>query len=527
MKCELFSVRANKSDVEILDSKITQLAGELKKNGCNLLYKTEIEPYDDAVEQALKNSLESSDKPELIIVANALNTKDRASFIRLFEQSIIDADIETGNDTVIHSLGDFGCGYPAYYFQYYDINVIVLPQLSLCQADIVDLSLLGISKIKRYTKVETNRKPRTDDEEISGIESNELIEISKEAPDKSPQKKKSFWKSVFPQKGDRTSVVVSKILVIVFTLVFLVSAGMLVNETLIKSMGNQNKTETLKKLLFSDSNSQAVPTKPYGPDAYDEVDLRSKNWDEIQKINPDIKGWIRVKNTEIDYPVLHSEEMVDGDFYYLYRNYDREYTKYGSIFIDPRTADNLNSRAMLLHGHHMLDGSMFASLEKYGTYSGSLDAYKESPIITIETPQNVTKWQIFAVVKTTVNLNDSNYFDYADTRFADDGEFMEYVYKAKIRSLFNIPVPINENDNLLMLSTCSYEYDNFRTVVFARELREGESTLNYVNNASVNNNPLWPDDYYNNTGASRVSFSDFETAYNNGEISWYDGKLYQ
>jgi len=60
--------------------------------------------------------------------------------------------------------------------------------------------------------------------------------------------------------------------------------------------------------------------------------------------------------------------------------------------------------------------------------------------------------------------------------FENDKDFMNYVYNVRVRSLFNCPVDVNEDDELVTLSTCSYEFTNFRTVVVARKVRAGEST---------------------------------------------------
>ncbi len=524
MKCELFSARSSEEEVEIINLKTNALITSLKKHGCSLLYKTEVDLNPENIEKALKNSASSSDPPELIIIANALSTTDRSSFLTLFEQSITNADALSGNETVIRTLNDLGNGYPAYYFIYCGIKVIALPQLFLCGNDIVAISLAALNKIDRYetvplpTVTEKNRSDTEGEGEGEG-------ESENEAEKKSKKNKKGFWKTVFPQKGDNAGTVISKILVTVFSIVFIVAACLLIDDLVIKPIRQNNKTQSLKGLLYSDKSDTNM-TSPYG-DEYDEIDLRTKDWDALFEINPDIIGWIRINNTKIDYPVLYSDALDGSDYYYLYRSYDKTSTKYGSIFLDPRSATDLNGNIMVLHGHHMKDGSMFAGLVDYGSYSGNLEAYQNAPIITLENSDGVTKWQIFSVVKTSINVDDSSYFNYCSTQFQSDEEFMEYIYKARVRSLFNVPIPVNEDDRILVLSTCSYEYDNYRTVVFARELRAGEYSKKYTENTTVNQNPLWPDDYYNATGATRVKTTSFKEAYADGQISWYDGKLYQ
>jgi sortase B len=84
-------------------------------------------------------------------------------------------------------------------------------------------------------------------------------------------------------------------------------------------------------------------------------------------------------------------------------------------------------------------------------------------------------------------------------------------------------VDINENDTLLTLSTCSYEVDdNYRTVVFARKIREGEDSKIDMKTVKVNKNPLYCDDYYKVHGGKAPKVpATFEKAFEKGLINWY------
>ena len=86
--------------------------------------------------------------------------------------------------------------------------------------------------------------------------------------------------------------------------------------------------------------------------------------------------------------------------------------------------------------------------------------------------------------------------------FENDKDFMNYVYNVRVRSLFNCPVDVNEDDELVTLSTCSYEFTNFRTVIVARKVRAGESTKVDVSKASLNKNAVWPQVYYSSYGGT-------------------------
>lgn len=518
MKCELFSMLSSVEEVEGLNSDVYRLLSELKGYNLDLAYKTEIKLDEHSLENALNSVSSSEDRPEVIFIANALSTTDNSSFIDLLRQTITNSDKYSGTDTVIQLLGDFGNGILGFYFVYKNIKIVVLPQSQFSGKSVFDMVMQSVNTLLENNYLVTqssqlNLQPNNNDANYTNNKAH--------SHSSSKKSKKPFLQTLIPQKGDKRSVAVSKILTIVFSLLFIVSAILLVNELWFKSIKNQKDIEE----LYSKSNYSGKES-PYNNSEYS-TDLRSKDWQVINSTYPDIIGWVQINNTNINYPVLYSKEKdSNGNSYYLYRNYKKESTKYGSIFMDSRNLANFENKVSVLHGHHMIDGSMFSDLVNYGRYSGILDFYKKASVVNIETPEGVTRWQIFSVIKTTIEVNDSSFFDYCNVNFASDEEFMEYIYKAKVRSLFNVPIKINENDKIIALSTCSYEYDNFRTVVFARQLREGESPTLSTNQTTLNSNPLWPDKYYSSTGLYKPSYSDFASDYRNGKISWYDGNLY-
>ncbi len=249
-----------------------------------------------------------------------------------------------------------------------------------------------------------------------------------------------------------------------------------------------------------------------------------QDWDELKKINSDIKGWITVRHTPINYPVLESEEDGVGYQYYLHRYYDKSYDFAGSIFIDYRSDKSVSSRNIITHGHNMNDGSMYGGLLKYGEYEADLDFYKKSPTLFFNTPEGNEQWIIFSVYKTNTLQDHGDFFNYLMGKFDSDAQFMNYVYNVKIRSLIDVPVPVNEDDQIITLSTCSYEYTDFRTVVCARKLRNNEKVTDYINAAKLNENPVWPDVHYYNSDTERPDVTTFKTELQKNNISWYDGK---
>ena len=192
--------------------------------------------------------------------------------------------------------------------------------------------------------------------------------------------------------------------------------------------------------------------------------------------------------------------------------------------MDYRCTKSVKSKNVILHGHNMPDGSMFHALVNYGDLKGNLDYYKKHPVITFNTPEEDSQYKIISIFKTNINYEDGMFFNYMQGSFLSDAEFMNFVYNVRIRSLINCPVMVNEDDQILTLSTCSYEFNNWRTVVVARKLRENEKADVNIELATLNSNPVFPDVYYRRYGGTRPEELTFKKAYSKGLINWYDGK---
>lgn len=312
-----------------------------------------------------------------------------------------------------------------------------------------------------------------------------------------------------PKKKRRASMVVLWICLIAAIIVFLVSGFFVFRELWLLPAQADSDNKALREAAGISSATESGT-------ATDSVDFSA-----LGLVNDDIVGWIRVPNTVIDYPVLQSDESDPN--YYLNRDYKKNDSKYGSIFLDARntlTDGAASAKSLTLYGHHMNDGRMFAALLQYG----DLDFYKSAPVITFDTAEGAGQWKVLSVFKTNVQERQGQVFQYVRTGFLDENDFLNFVYQTKIRSILDTGVTVNEDDQLLVLSTCSYEYDDFRTVVVARKVRDGESPSVNTDGAAYNPAPLYPDCWYQDGGSKPDYPSTFSGAKDQGLTGWYDGK---
>lgn len=305
------------------------------------------------------------------------------------------------------------------------------------------------------------------------------------------------------------------VLIVVSSLATLAAADVIVWEAAIVPMQTDNTMDEIRTVATGTEEATDSTSKP--DKAVKKKKTSAIDFSSLRAVNKDIIGWIQVPGTVIDYPVLQSS--TEEPQHYLYRDYKGNDTKYGSIFMDADATIG-KSRCMTLYGHHMNDGRMFADILKYG----DLAFYQSSPTFTFDTYKSAGTWKVISVFKANVNPDQGEPFAYVRTDFGSDEDFLTFVHQVMIRSLIDTGVTVNEKDKLLVLSTCSYEYDNFRTVVVARKVRKGESVKVDTKNAVYRSSPLYPDCWYGDSEKPQYPET-FQAAQKQHMTEWYDGKL--
>lgn len=183
------------------------------------------------------------------------------------------------------------------------------------------------------------------------------------------------------------------------------------------------------------------------------------NLSALQAEYPDIQGWISIPGTCVDYPVLQSS--ADEPEYYLRRTYKGERRTAGSIFFQWDCSPE--SKNLVVYGHNMNDGTMFAVLQKMADAAFR----EEHSEILLQTETGLREYTIVAVLKTDISKLSFN-----RTVFADDEDFLSFQKELLAQPLYHDPAFIpGAGHRLLTLVTCSYEWENARTVVIAVQVR--------------------------------------------------------
>ena len=528
MNAEIYFPREGKSFGRTAEKSFDETVRKLNEINVNIIYKTEVNLTEKSIAEALKVSESGDENIGLIMIADVLSEDSAEKAKEFFEKMGILGKIQRIESEYLDPLTD---GSENENSVKQSAGKKKKSKKDKNSAELIDISqsIVTIENRPVYAyAVEYNNKllvilPRYD---VLNIDfTAELYSVASAVAN--PSSKEAFWKRFIPCSGDRPFDVVRKIILILAICTFLVSSYILIQMLIVEPAANDEITDGIKDLLVSTTEGEPAddgsPRKEISKLPTDGSEGVISDFSQLLKANPDTIGWINVPNTIIDFVVVKPQDGVDSE-YYLHRDFYGNYSKYGTVFMDYRSS--LDSKNLIIHGHHMHDGRMFADLAKYverGNGYG-IDFYKQTPVFTFNTIYEKSKWKIIAFFKTNTLESQGVPFNYLRGDFVSDYDFLDFVYNLRVRSLVNCPVDVNENDTILTLSTCSYDFEDFRTVIVARKVRDGERTDVDVSKAVENPSPLYPDIWYKTYGGTKPNVTSFQNAYNNNEIDWYDGE---
>lgn len=181
----------------------------------------------------------------------------------------------------------------------------------------------------------------------------------------------------------------------------------------------------------------------------------------LYSINNDVVGWIRIEGTNIDYPIMQNGE------YYLRKNIYKNYSSYGTPFLAEYCNINYSDN-LIIYGHHIKSGKMFADLDNYKNYN----YYKDHTIVKLyKLQENKTieeEYKIVYCFKTTVNSGGFKYYNFYNA--SSEEEYNSFVEQCKKMSFYDTGESASYGDKLITLSTCEYSLNNGRMVVVAKKI---------------------------------------------------------
>lgn len=187
-------------------------------------------------------------------------------------------------------------------------------------------------------------------------------------------------------------------------------------------------------------------------------------YETLYQKNKRLIGWIKIDDTVIDYPVMQTA----NNEYYLDHNFNQEYDKNGSLFLDCDCSIYPRSTNLIIYGHHMKSGQMFGQLQKYAKESYA----KKHSVIQFDSIYEKAEYQVMYVFRSQVYNEDDLVFKYYQFINANsEEEFNSYMKEMEAMSLYDTGVTANYGDSLLTLSTCDHSQTDGRFVVVAKRIK--------------------------------------------------------
>ena len=176
--------------------------------------------------------------------------------------------------------------------------------------------------------------------------------------------------------------------------------------------------------------------------------------------NPDFIAWLRIPGTNVDYPVVQTDDPDD----YLNHTFSGKSSVVGTLFSLADADYKAPGRNIAIYGHHLRSSGekMFTSLMRYK----NPDFYEDNQTIVLDSLYRHSEYTIFAVM----NMKAGDW-EPSRTTFSGDAAFMAFVNRANSEALYDTGVEVGADDHILTLITCdrSYAGKEGRLVILAVE----------------------------------------------------------
>lgn len=230
-----------------------------------------------------------------------------------------------------------------------------------------------------------------------------------------------------------------------------IMAGILI--LLMLSYGMYSLWDTYKIYANSFADEELLKFRPTD-DGEDNPTLK-----DLKKLNPDVKAWIQVPKTNIDYPVVQGQD----DMEYINKNVYGEFELSGAIFLSCLNKDDFSDPYNLVYGHNMKNGGMFADVADF-TNKEYFETHQKGKLYLTDTTRKI---RFFACMKVTAA--DAKIYHPDGYRKENLKDLLDYIQANAVQYR---DVNVADENSLIALSTCSEAETNGRVVLIGKLERE-------------------------------------------------------
>ena len=240
--------------------------------------------------------------------------------------------------------------------------------------------------------------------------------------------------------------------------------------TLITEVQEQNAFDELTAIVEQQREQANVPdckpeqiTSPVVTEPTAEADTEPVILPEyavLYEQNNDLFGWLRIDDTPINYPVMHTPEEPQ---FYLHRAFDASDAQSGTPFLEGDCFEGCGN--YILYGHHMKSGTMFGTLPKYA----DKEYWEQHKTICFDTLYKHGEYEVIAAFYGEATAGSDSVFRYHQfTDLTDPDVFAKFIEQVEAAAIYDTGITAEYGDELITLSTCSYHTADGRFAVVAR-----------------------------------------------------------
>lgn len=246
------------------------------------------------------------------------------------------------------------------------------------------------------------------------------------------------------EKDNKKSVKLILLFIIVFVVLFLgVYFGMqLYNQYMIDKPADNTTTSQQE----TTTNAQGLVDNPI-------------DFDSLQAQNDEIFAYIRIEDTNVDYPICQS--AIDDAFYLKHKAEDKSWSASGAIYTEMVNRKDFSDNITLIYGHNGYGDSFFTTLHKFE----KAEFFDEHPYFHIYTPKRILTYQVISAFKYD-DRHIMNSFKFADTTQLLDFQKEIMNPNSAVKNVREqLDVEINKDSKIVILSTCITNQKSSRYLV--------------------------------------------------------------
>lgn len=193
-----------------------------------------------------------------------------------------------------------------------------------------------------------------------------------------------------------------------------------------------------------------------------------KKFEKLYRANHDFIGWLKIDDTLVDYPVMHTPNDAEKGEFYIHRDFEMNYSAAGLLFIDRYCMIENPTDNIIIYGHNMNSGTMFHDILKYQEE----EFYQQHKTFTFDTIYGDGTYEVVAAFYGQVLPDDSDAFKYYEfVNAGNEEDFMYFIDNIKAMSIIDTDVDVEYGDKLVTLSTCAYHVQDGRFAVIAKKVK--------------------------------------------------------